>query len=55
MAKRDNNEESKPTTGPEKGDFIAPPEVEEQDEQADALPAQEEFLAATDAVRQRAS
>lgn len=43
MAKRDNEEPSKPTTGPVKGDFIAPPEVEERDEQADALPAQEEF------------
>ena len=31
------------TTGPVKGDFIAPPEVEELDEWADALPAQEEF------------
>ena len=43
MAKRDNEEPSKLTTGPVKGDFIAPPEVEERDEQADALPAQEEF------------
>ena len=29
--------------GPAKGDFIAPPEEEEQDERADALPDQEEF------------
>ncbi len=42
MAQR-NNEEDKPMTGPVKGDFIAPPEVEERDERADALPAQEEF------------
>ena len=43
MPKKDNEESSKPTTGPVKGDFIAPPEVEERDERADALPAQEEF------------
>ena len=30
-------------TGPVKGDFIAPPEIVERDERADALPAQEEF------------
>lgn len=30
-------------TGPAKGDFVAPPDVEEGDERADALPAQEEF------------
>ena len=41
MPKKDNEESSKPTTGPVKGDFIAPPEVEERDERADALPAQE--------------
>ena len=29
--------------GPQKGDFIAPPEIEERDERADALPQQEEF------------
>lgn len=29
--------------GPVKGDFVAPPEGEERDERADALPAQEEF------------
>ena len=43
MPKKDNEEPSKPTTGPVKGDFIAPPEVEEQDERADALPQEEEF------------
>ncbi len=43
MPKRENEEKSKPTTGPVKGDFIAPPEVTEVDEQAEALPAQEEF------------
>ena len=30
-------------TGPGKGDFIAPPTVEERDEKVDALPGQEEF------------
>ncbi|PIU88044.1 MAG: hypothetical protein COS65_31500, partial [Armatimonadetes bacterium CG06_land_8_20_14_3_00_66_21] len=40
MPKRDGQEQP---TGPMKGDFIAPPEVEERDERADALPAQEEF------------
>ena len=30
-------------TGPAKGDFVAPPDIEERDERADALPAQEEF------------
>ncbi len=30
-------------TGPVKGEFIAPPEAEERDERADALPQQEEF------------
>jgi len=43
MAKRNNQEDDKPTTGPVKGDFIAPPEVVERDEREDALPAQEEF------------
>ena len=43
MAKKDNGEKDRPRTGPVKGDFVAPPEVEERDEQADALPAQEEF------------
>ena len=30
-------------TGPLKGDFIAPPEIEDQDERADALPEQDAF------------
>ena len=30
-------------TGPTKGDFIAPPDIVEQDERSDALPKQEEF------------
>ena len=38
----DNQAEDRPT-GPAKGDFIAPPEVDERDEGADALPEQEEF------------
>jgi len=29
--------------GPQKGEFVMPPEVEERDERADALPQQEEF------------
>ena len=40
MSNRDNEEQ---TSGPVKGEFISPPEVEERDEWADALPAQEEF------------
>jgi DNA modification methylase len=40
MPIRDNAEQP---TGPAKGDFVAPPEVEERDERVDALPAQEEF------------
>ncbi len=40
MPKRNNEEQP---IGPVKGDFIAPPEVEDRDERADALPAQEEF------------
>ena len=40
MPERDNEEQP---TGPVKGDLIAPPEVEDRDERADALPAQEEF------------
>ncbi len=43
MAKRKDEEDQKLATGPGKGDFIAPPEVEEGDERADALPQQEEF------------
>ncbi len=43
MPKRDVEEQSASTTGPVKGDFIAPPEVADVDERADALPQQEEF------------
>lgn len=43
MAKKDDETKGRPTTGPVKGDFVAPPEVKERDERADALPAQEEF------------
>jgi len=40
MSKEANGKER---IGPAKGDFIAPPDVPEVDERADALPAQEEF------------
>jgi DNA modification methylase len=40
---KQNEEEKDILTGPTKGDFIVPPAVEERDEQADALPTQEEF------------
>ncbi len=43
MTKRDKEEQDDTTTGPVKGDFIAPPEVKDTDERADALPQQEEF------------
>jgi DNA modification methylase len=43
MAQRDDREHNQPTSGPNKGDFIVPPEIEERDEKSDALPAQEEF------------
>jgi DNA modification methylase len=43
MAKKDSEEKDKPTTGPVRGDFVAPPEIVDVDERADALPAQEEF------------
>lgn len=43
MPKRDEEEQGASTTGPVKGDFIAPPEVADVDERADALPQQEEF------------
>ena len=36
-------EQEEQTTGSNKGDFIAPPEAEEQDERPDALPEQEDF------------
>ncbi|HPG41952.1 MAG TPA: site-specific DNA-methyltransferase [bacterium] len=38
-----NKDDDKRTLGPVKGDFITPPEIEERDEQEDALPLQEEF------------
>ena len=43
VAKKANEEKDRPTTDPMKGDFIAPPEVEERDEWEDALPQQEAF------------
>lgn len=38
-----SGEPGKERSGPDKGDFIAPLAVAEQDERADALPEQEEF------------
>ena len=43
MAKEDSEEKDKPTAGPMRGDFVAPPVIMDLDERADALPAQEEF------------
>lgn len=43
MPRRDKATQSEPSTGPVKGDFIAPPEIADVDERADALPQQEEF------------
>lgn len=43
MARRDDKEKNESAIGPVKGDFIAPPEIEERDELSDALPAQEDF------------
>ncbi len=43
MAKRIRREIETTRTGPAKGDFIAPPEVVDANERADALPKQEEF------------
>ena len=43
MSKRDQEEQTEPVAGSVKGDFIAPPEVADVDERADALPQQEEF------------
>ena len=43
MPKLDKADQSEPTTGPVKGDFVAPPEALDIDERADALPQQEEF------------
>ncbi len=41
MRKSDGDENT--MIGPAKGGFVPPPEVEERDERADALPPQEEF------------
>lgn len=43
MAVSDSTEESEGTTGPRKGEFIVPPQVDDRDERTDALPSQEEF------------
>ncbi|MDP3196667.1 site-specific DNA-methyltransferase [Tabrizicola sp.] len=43
MPNQDEEDQSASTTGPVKGDFIAPSEVADVDERADALPQQEEF------------
>ena len=43
MAKNNTEEGKELSAGPGKGDFVAPPDVEDRDERADALPAQEEF------------
>lgn len=43
MQKKKSQEETEGIKGPAKGDFIAPPEAVEADEQGDALPQQEEF------------
>jgi DNA modification methylase len=43
METRDKQELTEAAAGPEKGDFIAPPQMTESDEQGDALPQQEEF------------
>ena len=40
---KEKQQQRRPIAGPVKGDFIAPPEVAEADERADALPQQEEF------------
>ncbi len=43
MSKQKKTDQNEPTTGPVKGDFIAPPKIEDVDERTDALPQQEEF------------
>jgi hypothetical protein len=43
MTKRTTEDEENTRVGPAKGDFIAPPVVEEQDERADALPPQDDL------------
>jgi len=40
---RDNAREQPEHVGPQKGEFIAPAEIGEEDERSDALPTQEEF------------
>ncbi|MBE7557601.1 site-specific DNA-methyltransferase [bacterium] len=42
-SKHGRTDEEHSLSGPQKGDFIPPPELEERDERPDALPAQEEF------------
>jgi hypothetical protein len=39
----DDSEQKKASTGPSRGDFIAPPELTDVDERQDALPQQEDF------------
>jgi hypothetical protein len=54
----DEKERGQQTTGPAKGDFIAPPEVADTDERADALPQEEgsgDRLHASAACRSRKS
>jgi hypothetical protein len=41
--KAKNSDDTTEPAGPQKGEFIAPPEVVEVDERADALPQEEEF------------
>ncbi len=43
MPKQAKVDQREPSTGPAKGDFIAPPEILDVEERADALPQQEEF------------
>jgi DNA modification methylase len=43
METRDKDERDELRKGPAKGDFIAPPELPDTDERADALPQEEEF------------
>lgn len=43
METREKDEGDELRRGPAKGDFVAPPELTDTDEQTDALPQQEEF------------
>jgi len=43
MPKQAKTVKNKTSIGPVRGDFIAPPEIEDVDERSDALPQQEEF------------